>query len=229
MVMPASETSVIKLLRIILLVFAGFLMTMHIVSVLLPLDLSQFDLDNEHNVPTVYTSLLLGCSALLCLLSLRNARLLAEKFLWVLLAILYLYMGFDESLVIHESFAEPIRHLLSIANNNPLYHAWVIPAIVLFSGLGVFAYALKATSKVGPQQLKIVLLTLISAGGVIALEIIGTQLYFSNTVYKLGPVLIEEMLEISMMSLILFTLVSNFLLNQNPSAANKSRKSRRKQ
>lgn len=165
-----------------------------------------FDLDSERNVPTVYTGLILGCCAFIGLLSLQLSRSLIQKSVWILLSMFYLYLAFDEILIVHETFAAPIRNLLSISDKSYLYHAWVIPALAITLSAAFIAFFLAAKKKISPHQKNIMLITFILITGVVLLEIIGTKLYFSPLLYKLGPVFVEEMLEISLLSLVLYRL-----------------------
>ena len=168
--------------------------------------LMWFDLDGERNVPTVYSGLLLGCSAFMALLLSSQINTLWEKLRWVFLAVLFFYLAFDEILGIHETFAEPIREMLSITEGNPLFHAWIIPGMVIMLGIASVAALIKRRNKISQLQKSVFLYVVILAGGVILLEIIGTQVYFTTAIYKLGPVFLEEMFEITMTSFILYKL-----------------------
>lgn len=165
-----------------------------------------FDMDSERNVPTVYTGLVLGCCAFVSLLSLQLSRSKIQKFVWILLSGFYFYLAFDEILIIHETFASPVRELLSIEGGNVFYHAWVVPAAGIAIAFGMVAFYLMSKHKISQHQKNILILTLALIAGVIFLEIIGTKLYFSPLLYKLGPVFVEEMLEVSLLSLILYRL-----------------------
>src|SRR5690606_9621141 len=107
---------------------------------------------------------------------------------------------FDELMLIHEGFGEPMRDLLNIQDGNPFYHAWVVLAMIAALFFVFLFVSIKTAKTINVAQKKIVMYVVFLAIGVISLEIIGTQLYFSQTVYKLGPVLIEEMFEMGMAS-----------------------------
>lgn len=166
------------------------------------------DLDSEGNIPTVYSGLLVGCSAFLCLMLSAQKSRIHERSRWILLALFFFYLAFDEILIIHELMAEPIRDILAIAGDSPLFHAWVIPAGLVAIGVAILAFFVRHHSEISRLQRSILILIAIMAAGVIFLEIVGTQLYFSEAVYKTGPVFIEEMFEITMSSLILYRLSS---------------------
>lgn len=171
-----------------------------------------FDLDNERNIPTVYTGLMLGCCAFISLLSVSMAKSLVERAVWLLMSGAYFYLAFDEILIVHETIARPVRQFFDISAGNVFYHAWVIPALGITLLVGGVTFFLKAKAGISQHQKNIILLTVILAASVISLEVIGTKLYFSPLIYKLGPVFVEEMLEIGMISLILYRLTGGFLL-----------------
>lgn len=167
---------------------------------------SMFDLDNERNIPTLYSSLLLGMCAFVCVVLSTRAKVLINKLVYYAIGAFFLYVAFDESLVIHETSAEPVRNLLQIGDGSALYHAWVIPAVLVLLGIaGVYAF-LRSKDKETKFQKKIILLICILGAGVVGLEVLGTQFYFDQTAYKLGPVMIEELFELGMVSFILATL-----------------------
>lgn len=173
---------------------------------------SLFDLDNERNIPTVYNGLLWGASAFLALLLAIKPQAFIARLRWIFLSLLFFYFGFDEILVIHEHLAEPIRNFLNIGDGSVFYHAWIIPAIIVAAGIALMYKLTSAKPRPSAQQKSVLKLVIILAFGVIALEAAGTQLYFSQAYYRLGPVMIEELFEIGMISIILYKL-STFVLN----------------
>lgn len=165
-----------------------------------------FDLDDEHNVPTVYNGLLWGASAFMILLLAIRPQKLISRLRWGFLSLLFFYFAFDEILVIHEHLAAPVRKLLHIGNGSVFYHAWIVPALIVAVGITLL-YKLTANKpRPSAEQKTILKLVIILAFGVISLEAIGTQLYFSQLYYKLGPVMIEELFEMGMISLMLYKL-----------------------
>lgn len=170
-----------------------------------------FDLDNERNVPTVYSTIILGMSAYCCaMLSVRATRWL-NRAIYYLIGLFFLYVAFDESLILHESSAEPIRKLLGIESGSALYHAWVLPALLVVVGVLLVYKLLQNRSDETRFQKRIIFLIFLLGAMIVSLEIAGTQVYFSPLAYKLGPVFIEEMIEIGMVSLILTKLSGQLL------------------
>jgi hypothetical protein len=99
-------------------------------------------LDGEHNLPSLFsTILLLSASALLTLVALlEKERKAQDRWKWGILATGFLLMGLDETLSLHEKMIEPLRNLLGGQHHHLgiLYFAWVIPGIALVAGLGVY-------------------------------------------------------------------------------------------
>lgn len=210
-----NKVSNLKSSKLIPLVLAFAILTLailHIVSVIVSNNFSHlpfsfltpwFDLDSEGNVPTVYNGLLLGCCAFISLFLITQTKRAYERFIWSGVSLFFLYAAFDEILVIHEKFGEPIREALSISHDSPFYHAWVVIALLIVAIVITLAILIKRSEPISKFQKSILVYIAILGTGMILIEIIGTQFYFSNTIYKLGPVFIEEIFEISMISFIL--------------------------
>ena len=90
-----------------------------------------FDLNREANFPTFFaTFTLFLCSGLFTLIYLsekENSKYSARY--WLGLAVVFLFLSFDESLSFHERLSTPIREFAHL--NEYLYFAWVIPYGVL--------------------------------------------------------------------------------------------------
>lgn len=102
--------------------------------------LAMMSLDGEHNLPELFsTLLLLGAAALLTLITLlERARRGRDTGKWALLAAGFVCMAVDESLSLHEALIEPVRHLLGGGELGLFYFAWVVPALVLVAALGIY-------------------------------------------------------------------------------------------
>ena len=104
--------------------------------------LAMMSLDGEHNMPSLFsTVLLLSASMLLALIALLEARRhAADTSKWVILAAGFLLMGMDENLSFHEKMIDPLRALLGGSHHHLgiFYFAWVIPGIALVVALGVY-------------------------------------------------------------------------------------------
>lgn len=211
-----SKRSIAKVLITLLVIVA----LLHIAAMLLQhfaphswlgSNASMFDVDQEHNVPTVFNGLLWGAAAFMVLLLAVRPQKLVARARWAFISLLFFYFGFDEILVIHENLAKPVRHMLHIGDGNIFYHAWIIPALVVAAGIAVLYKLTASKPRPSAEQKTILKLLLILALGDVFLEAIGTQLYGNQLFYKLGPVLIEEMFEMSMISLMLYRLTTYVL------------------
>ncbi len=86
-----------------------------------------FDLDQEHNIPTIYSSVsILLCTGLLSVIGIARKRKGERDYIyWIVLAVVFLFFSIDEIACIHEKLSVPIRNALNTSGF--LYFAWVIP------------------------------------------------------------------------------------------------------
>jgi len=86
-----------------------------------------FSLGAERNVPTFYSTVaILVCALLLAPISFAKWRSKDHWTLhWILLAVVFVFLSFDESAELHERLTGPMRSLSEI--DGVLYYAWVIP------------------------------------------------------------------------------------------------------
>jgi hypothetical protein len=207
-----------------LYVYVFALLILHLITVFLSISnpefavssqASLFDLDRENNVPTYSNSILLGSSAVVCIALSIKSKLKIHKLGWLLFGTLFGYLALDEALIIHEQLAEPTRRLLDIGNSNPLYHAWVVPAIFIVIFLATITYILKRYYKQLQNFAVILRYVVILAGVVVALEIIGTFVYGNTNAYRILMVPLEEIFELSMAALILDRLILQLRSNNS--------------
>ena len=97
---------------------------------------SLFYMDNEQNVPTLCSTLLLLASAILCAMIAQTHHRGRESYVphWVGLALIFSALAFDEFASIHERATLRVRDLLGI-EDGVFRWAWVIPAglaVVIF-------------------------------------------------------------------------------------------------
>lgn len=102
----------------------------------MPLYISYFSLDEEHNIPTLFSTFLLllnaGLFGTVWYVAPQKVRF---RHAWLFCAGLFVFLALDEFLVIHEGLIKPVRQLLG--TSGPLRFAWVIPY-----GAGVVLIAL---------------------------------------------------------------------------------------
>jgi len=95
------------------------------------------DLDEENNVPSLYSSFaLLWCAFLLAGIAVvaRHMQLRYQRH-WVALAAIFLYLSFDEGARIHESAINPLRSAFS--PDGIWYYAWIVPALAAVFVIGM--------------------------------------------------------------------------------------------
>jgi len=88
---------------------------------------SLFSFNVERNIPMAYTFLLFVLASSICMLAANIERKGTSR--WAFLGIVFLILGIDEFVSIHERFSEPVRELLSTSGF--FHYAWIIPYSVI--------------------------------------------------------------------------------------------------
>lgn len=91
----------------------------------------MFNLDEETNFPTYFSTILLIFSSILTFLIAASKRITKEKYSlnWYLISLILLVMSMDEILILHEQISSPIRNLLH--TQGFFYFAWLLPAAII--------------------------------------------------------------------------------------------------
>ena len=96
-----------------------------------------FNLSNEANVPTYFSSMLLLVPAVLLMVigivKRRDHAAFARH--WQFLGFIFLCLSLDETACIHESLIGPLRSMLHATG--VFYFTWVIPAVILVFIVGL--------------------------------------------------------------------------------------------
>lgn len=131
--------------RVLALVFAGFIVAGALTLALrFALDITSrqsfgfirlFDLNEEMNAPTWFSSvLLLVCAAMLALITFTK-RAIGDRWVryWFTLSLIFVFMSMDETATIHERTMRPLHSVLELS---PLFtNAWVLiawPLLIVF-------------------------------------------------------------------------------------------------
>lgn len=133
-----------------------------------------FYVDDEQNLPTVFSVLLLFSAALhltvVTLLKKKQSDPDVTK--WAVLAFGFLYMAVDEASSLHEKLIKPVRYLLGDGPKGIFYFAWVIPGIAVVSVLTLFfvsfLWRLPAQTR-----FRFVVAAALYVGGAIGVELVG--------------------------------------------------------
>jgi len=98
----------------------------------------RFDLGNEPSIPNWYSSLaLLGCSAVLSLIAVRDYRSQAPTAgRWLGMALLFLGLAVDEAVLVHEMVDGLMIQTFEL--HGIFFFGWVIPGMLFVACLGIY-------------------------------------------------------------------------------------------
>lgn len=176
---------------------------------------AQFSLDNEHNVPTYFSSFLLLLAAVLLMMVAKYRRAIGARDVryWCVLSIIFAYLSIDELAVIHEMVIEPLRNSMTLSG--VLHFSWVLIGIVVVLVLAAF-YVRFIFRLPSLTRIQFILAACLYVGGALGVEMTGG--YYAanfgedNITYSLITTL-EESLELIGVSLFVFSLLQ-YLANE---------------
>lgn len=168
------------------------------------------DLNHERNIPTYYQTLALWFSSFLLVLVFIRARRTRTTFInhWMVLAVIFLLLGFDEVAMMHDSLSAPVRSMVSVPKS--LHYAWVIPyaALVLVFVVSYLRFFMSFSARF---KLLFFLSGFIFVFGALGMEVVGAARFVQ---FGRGDILhtvattIEETLEMTGILLFNYTLLS---------------------
>lgn len=167
-----------------------------------------FDLDVEHNLPSVYSAVTLAASAALFALIAKGDRDAGRgRPAWALMAYIFCFLSADELFSIHEQLIRPMRHMFP--SNGLMHYGWVLPYGIATAGLGLslipFLRRLPART-----SLLLLLSGAIYVSGAIGLEMVGAWIdghWGKHCVSYAVEVVFEESLEMCGIVLLIYTLL----------------------
>lgn len=177
--------------------------------------IGTFDLNNENNVPTFFSTFLLVSSAvLLAVIAGGSTRADGNTSYWRWLSIIFLYLAVDEDASLHELLIEPVREILN--TGGLLFFAWVIPyaLVVLTIGFLYLGFVLRLPAR---TRRLVIAAGCIYLTGAIGFELVGgwyldrhaeTEDFTYAMIYAC-----EEFLEMSGVILFIYALL-DFLSDQ---------------
>ncbi len=163
--------------------------------------LSLVDLDQERNIPTLFSVLLLAfaslCAAVIA--ALAKAAKARDVSRWAVLAVGFLYLAFDEGLSLHERLSVPVKRLLGSRSFGFSHSFWAIPGLIVVCLLGLFflKFLLRLPAK---SRLRFVIAGVLFLGGAVGFELISGDYWEARGKEDLGYGLIatvEESLEMA--------------------------------
>jgi hypothetical protein len=171
-----------------------------------------FYLDNEANIPTFFSSVLLLISAVLLAMIAVGKKRMHDRYAinWVILAIIFFYLATDEAASLHEMFSSPVMDILSRPHEGVLWHlGWTIPfaALVVVFAVSYWKFLFHL-----PPVVKILLLTaaVFYVGGALGGEVVQILYGSMHGVEKLTYTMIitiEETLEMTGILIFIYALL----------------------
>jgi len=164
-----------------------------------------FDLNSEHNAPTLYQSILWCFCSYFCYRIGKADSSKASK-MWYLFSFVFFFLGVDEYTMIHDSFSEPLRNSFNLTG--AFYFAWVIPYLILLVFLAPFAWNFLKSIPI-KTSIKFVISGIVFVTGSLGMEMIGAgrhEAYGRSDWLYTVLTTIEESLEIIGISLFLYFL-----------------------
>jgi hypothetical protein len=205
---------------VFLLALTGVLLLAHIASQIFLFSLGWgyrnfwliklFDFGRETNIPTLYSTLLLLLSSVLCILLYRSGKQHGSPGAgyWAVLSALLLFLGIDETAMVHEAMIEPLR--AEFGTSGVFYFAWVIPYGILLLVV-VLTFVRFVLTLPGRIKTLIFVAGGIYITGVLLFEMFGgsyADVHSTRTIPYAIMVLFEETLEMIGLSIFVFALLS---------------------
>ena len=170
-----------------------------------------FDFDREMNFPTYFSSTtLLACSVLLGIIAIEKRKTDNRSNLyWLGLALIFLFLSFDEYSSLHEKLILPLQSLLN--TSGILFFAWVIPYGIALIIIGLVY--LRFLIRLPPKTRNLIFLgALLYVLGALGMEMAGGYYYDFHDgkidmVYS-AITTVEELLELLGIQVFVYALLS---------------------
>jgi len=170
-----------------------------------------FYVDDEQNIPALFSVLLLaGAAFLLTVLTvLKRQQRDRDTIRWGILAAGFLVMAVDEACSLHEKLIPFFRRLLGKGTLGIFYFAWVIPGIAVVGLVGLFY--LRFLFRLPPRaRLTFVVAATLFVTGALGLELIGgryAEVHGSQNLTYSMLATIEESLEMAGVIVFIYALL----------------------
>jgi len=151
----------------------GLVLTHYIDNIYLTKFFRNFNVDQESNIPTFFSSvLILFCAFILGIIALVEKKLgkSTTSIQWGFLGIIFLILAIDESATFHEGLTGPIENILSWSG--VFQAAWIIPYGIFFLVIALTYFRLILSTPTRIRNL-IFLSSILYISGAIGMEVIG--------------------------------------------------------
>lgn len=178
-----------------------------------------FDVDEERNVPTYFSLLLLLTAAfLLGVTAVLEARGPGPWWPWALLSSGFLLMGYDEAFQVHERLVDPMQRVLGGGKLGVFTFAWVVPGLVMvFLLMLVFRRFLVRLP--AATRRRFVLAAALYVGGSIGMEMVGgwfVELHGSQSWQYTTVATLEEGMEMAGLIVFVWAILWHWADNSTP-------------
>ncbi|MDA0989290.1 MAG: hypothetical protein O3A51_00885 [Verrucomicrobia bacterium] len=169
----------------------------------------MFDLNEEQNIPTMYSTLALLFAAFVTLLITCNSLRQQSDWTrhWAGLVVLFVFMAIDDFVGIHELTNSPLRRLLDVSG--VLHFAWVIPYLALAVVVGIAYW--RFLFRLPPRTRWLLVLSgVVFTAGSIGFEIIIGHMVATglrDSITTAVCIALEEFLELVAVVILIYTLL----------------------
>lgn len=178
--------------------------------------LKVFDLNQEKNLPTLFSSVMLLSSAGLLAVVGRVQKRVGGAFArhWTALAFIFLFLSLDELARVHERLILPLRHAFHFSG--VLYYGWVLPYGVALVVLA-FAYANFLLALPGRTRQLFLSAAFLYVGGGLGMEVVVgpvAEAHGEHHPLFLTLSTVEELLEMTGLVVFIYGLLSYIAQNE---------------
>jgi hypothetical protein len=171
-----------------------------------------FDLGEDANVPTLFSSFLLLTASIVLFYIYKQKKgepSNKKNSPWLVLSLIFLFLTFDESAGIHEELMETVRNRIGFKLSPYFYSPWTIP--YAFFVLAVVIYFLKFVLNLPKKTRNLIFISgFIYVTGAMGFEMLESyeEFYHGKDFIVYAYETVEEMMEMGGIILFIYTLLS---------------------